>query len=184
MNKPFWVLGNIDAQARRRLFNAWDVEWQATRFTWLSIITFGTLGLVMAALLGKLSLKPISWLTAAGYGALIYSTNVVHSLGHILSGHLVGRPMQANLLTATFDVNIYSGDQSSLTRRVHIRRALGGPLLNLFVGLVSLAVWRWTGWSWLGILGCMHLASGLWTLMPIAHLDGMVIWKADQSLRS
>ena len=85
--------------------------------------------------------------------------------------------MQANLVTATFDVNLYTGDQSGYARRVHLGRAFGGPLLNLAAGLVSLGLWRWLGWNWLALYGYMHLASGLWTLFPIAPMDGWIIWR-------
>jgi hypothetical protein len=177
MKKPFWVLENIDPTARRRLFTWWGVEWLATRYAWLSLLTFGAVGLALAALLGGRPVAPGFWRAGLAYGLLFYSTNVVHTLGHVLGGRLVGRPMQANLLTASFDVNVYTGDQSGYTRRVHLGRALGGPLLNLVSGLVSLALWRWLGWTWLLISGYMHLVGGLSTLFPIAPMDGWVIWQ-------
>jgi hypothetical protein len=176
LKKPYWVLENIDQPARRHLLKFGGIEWQATRYACLSPLTFGACGLLAAAFLGKLSLDPSSWLTGLVYGLLFYSTNFVHTLGHLLSGNLVGQPMQANLLTATFDVNIYAGNQSGYTRRVHLGRALGGPLLNMLVGLLCLAAGGWTG-GWLKIAGLVHLASALWTSLPIAPMDGWVIQK-------
>jgi Zn-dependent protease len=181
MKKPFWVLENIDATTRRYLFTLWDINWLATRYAWLSVPIYFTAGLTIAALLGELSIQPQLWLSGIFYGLLFYSTNIMHTLGHILSGHLVRQPMQANLLTATFDVNIYTGEQSGYPRRVHLGRALGGPILNLTAGLISLVLGRSTDWSWLVILGYMQLASGLWTLLPIAPMDGWVILRHSRT---
>jgi hypothetical protein len=44
-------------------------------------------------------------------------------------------------------------------------------------------LWRWLGWSWLLISGYMHLASGLWMLLPIAPMDGRVIWQNSRPPR-
>ena len=59
-------------------------------------------------------------------------STLVHALGHILGGKLVRSPMDELLLTATRGVNIYSGDQRDVRSFVHLGRALGGPVLNLF----------------------------------------------------
>ena len=177
MKKPFWVVEDIEGQQPKYLFTLWNIQWLATRHTWVSLAISVIVGLIIAALLADLSLNPSSWSRGLGYGLLLYSTNILHSLGHMISGHLVGHPMQANLLTATFDVNIYTGDQSGLPRSVHVGRALGGPLLNLAIAGMSLAFWRWLGWTWLMVSAVMHVTSALFTLLPIAPMDGWVLWQ-------
>jgi hypothetical protein len=177
MRRPFWVIEDIDIRTSRHLFDLWSIRWLATRNTWASVVFSALIGLGVAALLGQLTADPSSWLTGLGYGLLFYSTNILHSIGHMLSGHMVAHPMQANLLTATWDVNHYEGDQSMFPRRVHVGRALGGPLLNFAIALLSLALWRWLGWTWLMVAAVMHFGSGIFTLLPIAPMDGWVLWQ-------
>ncbi len=176
MREPFWVFEDIESAQRRRLFAFRSVVWQATAHAWLSIPIFATSGAALAFAAGALRANPATWPSILAYGLLLYLTNVVHTLGHLLSGALVGRPMDGVLVTATFDVNLYSGDQSGLRRRVHVARALGGPLLNLLAGIAGLAAGPVLGSTWLQFFGYASVASALWTLLPIAPMDGWVLW--------
>jgi len=42
-----------------------------------------------------------------GYGAALYATNVLHSVGRIIAGRIVGTPVDAVVVTSTRDVIIY-----------------------------------------------------------------------------
>lgn len=182
MGEPFWVLDDIDHAPRRRLFTLCSVEWQATAHAWLSIPIYAAAGTLLAFAAGELRADPATWPGVLAYGLLLYLTNVVHTLGHLLTGALAGHPMDGVLLTATFDVDLYQSEQAGLGRRVHVARALGGPLANLLTGLAGLAAGSALGWTWLEYFGYASLASALWTLLPIAPMDGWVLWHAQNNV--
>ena len=176
-SKPFWVLEDIETIPRRKLFTMFGVDWLATPFAWLSILIFCAFGSGIALLVEDATRFSSLLLGGARYGLLLYLANVIHTLGHLLSGKIVHSPMDANLLTATFDVNLYVGDQSRHDKLVHIGRALGGPALNLLMGMVAIGVGRQVGVAWVKAFGFINLASGVWTLLPIFPMDGWLIWK-------
>jgi hypothetical protein len=111
------------------------------------------------------------------YGLMLYACNTIHSLGHILGGTLLGAPMNALLLTATRDVNVYLGARAEVPLRIRMGRAVSGPLLNSLTGVVMIVVGRALHPGWLTVFGCFNLGVGLWTLCPIPTMDGWVIWR-------
>ncbi len=115
-------------------------------------------------------------LIGLAYGVMVYLTNGLHSLGHIISARLVGAPMDENLVTATFYVTLYYGDQTRHSRWVHIGRSLGGPLANLLTGLVALGLWQLADAGWLAFFALGNLLLGIYLLLPIPSIDGWVIW--------
>ena len=182
MRRPFWVFDDIDRAPRRRLFTLCGVEWQATAHAWLCIPVYTVAGALLAFGVGDLRADPATWPAALAYGVLLYLTNVVHTLGHLLSGALIGHPMNGVLVTATFDVDLYRGEQAGFGRRVHAVRALGGPLANLVAGLAGLAAGSAPGTTWLMFFGYASLASAFWTLLPIAPMDGWVLWHTQDDV--
>jgi Zn-dependent protease len=112
-----------------------------------------------------------------GYGALLYSANLLHSLGHVLAGRLVGTPVEAILMTSTRDVVLYAQPGAAAPVRPRVGRALGGPVANLAVGLVLILAGHWAQARWVFFAGLMNVLIALWTLMPVPSLDGWVIWR-------
>jgi Zn-dependent protease len=106
---------------------------------------------------------------------------VLHALGHIVSGKLVGSAMNALLITATRDVNLYDGDQSAIPGRVHLGRALGGPLGNLLIAGICLGfgplLASGLGADLAASLISVNLFFGLGGLLPLPSVDGEVIWR-------
>ena len=135
------------------------------------------LGVVTALAESEGAFTTTTWLNGFIYGVSLICCAVIHTLGHIVAGHLVGAPMDANLMTATRDVNIYITHGVETPRSARIVRSLGGPVANLLAGLVSFALWRWNGELWLRMFGIMSTAIGVFTLMPIPTLDGFTILK-------
>jgi len=169
------VFEDLSKVPRRRLCTLFGVEWYTTTYAWLSLPIFLGIGFMIALLKEKGSSWDVAG-TGAGYGLLLYLSQLLHTLGHILSSRLAHVPMDGNLLTATFHVNLYSGDQATLPRAVHLQRSLGGPLTNLLIGLVALGLYNLTKDSYTAFFAFANLASGLYTLLPIPKLDGWVIW--------
>jgi hypothetical protein len=108
---------------------------------------------------------------------LFVVTSFTHSIGHIVSGQRVGAGMDELIVTNTRHVNIYHGDQSKFPARVHITRAIGGPLANILVGLVSGILWWVSGANnpTLLVVSLMNLAFGFGSLAPLPSVDGGVI---------
>jgi Zn-dependent protease len=89
--------------------------------------------------------------------------------------------MDELLITATRDVNLYHGDQSLVPSQVHLVRALGGPLFNLFVaGVCAVLAALITADFWSALVASListNLFFGLGGLLPLPSVDGEVIWR-------
>jgi hypothetical protein len=183
MRNPLLVFENIHTTPRRKLFRFLGVDWLATPYAWLSI-PFFVGGGVAVAVLGDLS-APLAESLPRGlvFGGLLFLINVLHTVGHILSGKIVGAPMDANLVTATRHVNLYSGDQSGYGKGVHIGRSLGGPLFNLLTGLIALGASALVSDAALAFFATTSIGIGLGALGPVPSVDGWVIWGELLGLR-
>lgn len=117
------------------------------------------------------------------YGLLIILAGFCHGLGHIISSRMVGAPVSAVIETATVSVTYYDGDDELLPSRVHVGRALGGPVLNIAVGLLALGINAGVGSYFLGFFGVVSILFGLFTLLPIPSLDGAVILRELRNWR-
>lgn len=111
------------------------------------------------------------------FGILLIVTNALHSIGHIIGGKMVNAPMDELLVTASRHVNIYLNDPLDLPSRVHLGRALGGPVLNIGVGLIVFLVALIIGSAGLLFFSIANLGYGIGALIPARSLDGEVIWR-------
>lgn len=112
-----------------------------------------------------------------GYGAVLYGTNILHSLGHIVAGRVVGSPVEAVLMTSTRDVMIYAQPGATAPARRRLGRALGGPIANLAAGSALILAGHWARVPWVAMSGIVNVGVALWTLVPVPSLDGWVIWR-------
>ena len=106
---------------------------------------------------------------------------VVHAAGHILGGLAVRSPMDELLFTATRGINLYSGDQARFPGRVHLGRALGGPLLNLLWAALLFAGLPLVRPGFLADLAASLASTSLFigagSFLPLPSVDGWVIWR-------
>jgi Zn-dependent protease len=177
MKRPLLVFEDTAPASRRELFRFLGVTFMVTRYAAFNPITWISLGVVTALAQSRGAFTATVMVNGLIYGVFLICCAVIHTLGHIAAGHLVGAPMDANLLTATRDVNIYVTHGAGTPRMARIGRSLGGPLANLLAGLVSAGLWRWSGEPWLLMFGVFSGAIGVFTLMPIPTLDGSTILK-------
>jgi len=177
MKRPFLVFEDTGPEARRELFRFLGVTFMATRFAALSPLMWIALGIVTALAETRGALTGSMVVNGVVYGVFLICCTVIHTFGHIVAGHLVGAPMDANLMTATRDVNVYATHGVETPRRARIGRSLGGPAANIIAGLVSAALWRWNGEQWFLMFGIVSIAIAVFTLMPIPTLDGYTILK-------
>ena len=94
----------------------------------MSIASGMMLGLstVMAAIIGFVAL------------VLYWISEIVHQLGHAYAARQTGHPMVGIRLGkfGVFSTSLYPQDEGVLPAKVHVRRALGGPIGSLLFGLV------------------------------------------------
>jgi Zn-dependent protease len=177
MRLSIFVFEPTNHESRRHLFRALGVDWIATSF-WPGLLAWT----FSVGILGGLVYAPSDEMgrrlaIGIGYGGLTLAAVILHSVGHILGGAAVGAPMHSNLITSTVPVNLYHEDET-LTRRVHLARTLGGPLLNLVLGALALVGMRAaSGGGFLGWFAAMNFAIGIMASLPLPTLDGWVLMR-------
>jgi hypothetical protein len=176
MSRPLFVAEDITAC--RRLFRLVGVSWSATRYAWMSPLSWTALGLGTA--LASVSPEDTYRFLVVGlaYGVVLYGANTLHSVGHIVAGRVVGSPVEAILLTSTRDVVIYAQPGAAAPARCRVIRAFGGPTANLVVGSALMLAGHLEHARWVVTAGLANVCIAVWTLMPVPSMDGGVIWSA------
>ncbi|NTV36047.1 MAG: hypothetical protein HGA53_03755 [Anaerolineaceae bacterium] len=128
-----------------------------------------------------------SWLHSLGVGALtmpvVLGSEWGHNLAHAAAARMVGKPMDAMRITWGLPMVIYYDiNDSHVTPRQHILRALGGPLFNLLLLPVAFFFKRHTKPESFGrdmaeaAVGTNLFISTI-SLVPIPGIDGGPILK-------
>jgi len=176
-NRPLLVQEDIDTTPRIHLFRLLDIPWTATPQAWRAIPINLIVGFIGTLVFMPFADAVTRLIYTVLFGILLIATNSVHSVGHILSGKMVGAPMDELLITASRHVNIYRNEPPNLPSQVHLGRALGGPVLNIAVGLLVLIVALGIGSAGLLFFSVSNLAFGISALFPVQSFDGEVIWR-------
>jgi hypothetical protein len=180
MSRPLGVIEDIAVVKHIPIGSFWGVKLSLTPFTWLGLVIYFGLGLILNASHGYTSLAE-RFSDALLFTLAVEITTVLHAFGHILSGKCIGSAMDELMIASTRDINLYYGDQTQYPSYVHIIRSLGGPVFNLIVaGLLSLIMP--VGAAGLGRALIEQLIStniffGVGGLLPIPSVDGEVIWR-------
>jgi Zn-dependent protease len=162
-------------QPSHRLGAIAGIEIRAVPGWWLTLLGMLAAGQVVGWIIGPgEGVERI--LAGLGYGLIFVGSQVVHAAGHMVSGKLIDAPMDALLVTMTRWVNVYDDTGKRIPRRVHLGRALGGPIANLLVGTVFLLFALTNGGSLLWAGAVVNLLAGLGALLPFPSVDGAVIW--------
>lgn len=176
----FGWIENLDTVRHIPLGRFLGVAVSVTPTLWLSPFVFFSLGILQNFSAPNVTPNQLMYLAFVNLCGIEVST-LIHQLGHILGGKLVGSPMDELLLTATRGYNIYWGDQSRTASYVHLGRALGGPILNLVVGhsLAAMLVVVPSGllYDLLASLASISLLFGYGSFLPLPSVDGWVIWR-------
>jgi hypothetical protein len=128
-----------------------------------------------SALLGGLIVVVLHWLT-----------EVVHQLGHAWAARRTGYPM-AGICFGKFGVLStcrYPPDEPPLPAKVHIRRALGGPIFSAMLSVIGFILILTIGSSvnalWSFVLWFFFLENfvvmTLQVFIPLGFNDGGTIW--------
>jgi len=167
-----FVFENTEESQQRKLFTFWGVDYFATSYTWVNLPLMAIFGIVIALIFAPVDQLLPQILVGIGYGLLIIISSFCHSIGHIISSRLVNAPVKSILVTATVNVTHYEDDEEPPSR-IHVGRSLGGPVFNLLVGLIAIAVPN----HFFLLFGTVNLVFAAFTLLPITSLDGAVIWR-------
>lgn len=141
---------------------------------WALLSAIGWLGLGLGlapALLGGLAAMVIHWL-----GELL------HQLGHAWAARRTGYPMIGIAFWGLLSTTIYPRNEPELPGRIHIRRALGGPLASLLVTLLAIPL-AWLLWprggalAWVALFAAVEngLVYTAQVLVPLGFNDGSTI---------
>ena len=103
----------------------------------------GSVALWIALVASAVIVLRWSWLDAliGGLIAVIlhWDGEIMHQLGHAWAARRVGSPMLGIRLgtLGIFSTALYPRDEPALPARIHITRALGGPIASVIVSLVA-----------------------------------------------
>ncbi|MBK7455016.1 MAG: hypothetical protein IPJ46_15245 [Anaerolineales bacterium] len=114
---------------------------------------------------------------------LHWTFELIHSLGHAYAAKRTGHPMTGITLgaMAVFALTQYPKDEPELSPSIHIRRALGGPIINGLLSIVFyflLPLWR-GNWFWIGMFAFIEnlFVYTLQIFLPLGFNDGGTILK-------
>jgi hypothetical protein len=109
---------------------------------------------------------------------LHWTSGLLHHLGHYLASRTTGYPM-LGLELGMFGIlarDLYPADEPELPPAIHIRRALGGPLVSaLLTVILFLLLPLWPGnWYWIGLFILLDnlLVYALQVFLPLSFNDG------------
>ena len=174
---------NIHSGHHRKVFSIWGADCLVTPYAGLSVLFFLVLGILVALARGGDQEFVTILRTGVVFGLLLFASNMVHSLGHILSGAFLNTPGRTVLITATFHINYHRCEPANCTRWSHLGRAAAGPAANLLLGGVALYLHDTIGSESLDFLAKANLIIGAWLLLPIPSFDGWVFWTELLGLR-
>ncbi len=131
---------------------------------------------VGSALLGAVIVVALHWLS-----------ELVHQLGHAWAARRTGYPM-IGIRCGTFGIlgtSLYPPDEPPLPARVHLRRALGGPIFSAWLSaiafLVVLVTVRGANAMWEFVVWFFFLENllvmTLQVFIPLGFNDGGTIWR-------
>jgi hypothetical protein len=113
---------------------------------------------------------------------LHYAGDTFHQWGHSLAARRTGHPMIGIRYWGVLSTSIYPADEPMLPAAIHIRRALGGPIvsigLGIIVGLIALTMsssselLHWLLWF---IAFDNLVVFGLGALLPLGFTDGSTL---------
>ena len=115
---------------------------------------------------------------------LYWISDIVHHLGHAYAARQTGFPMVGIRLGThlIFAASLYPDDEGMLPAKIHIRRALGGPitsfLFSILMGIIASLLYSSGGTAWF-IAAFLFLTNlfifAIGSLMPLGFTDGSTL---------
>ena len=164
---------SIEPDLVRPLFDVFGLRWLGTRAWWVAPLWMIPLGAIFGLLVAPLANTRDAWLQLLGYGLLVPVSAFLHNLGHLAGGMIVGAPMHAGLVTSTIPIDLYSDEPQP--SRVHVGRAIAGPLTSALVGVALLVFATAARSDLIRVFGAINLGIGIGALFPVPGIDGAVV---------
>lgn len=149
-----------------------------------AIISFIVLWVVLAVVGRQVLNFTVADVFVGGFiaTALHFLSELLHQLGHALAAARTGYPMVGVQFWLLLARSIYPPNEPPLPARVHIRRALGGPVMSLAVAFVfsvlALLVAPLGGLVWVLVVFMFLdnlLVFGLGSFLPLGFTDGSTL---------
>ncbi len=150
----------------------------------------GTLfNVVLFTLLGRLVFKrPMARAVVGGVtlAGVHWWLEIWHNIGHARAARMTGHPMTGVRLGSPYGVlgtSIYPEDEGELPPRVHITRALGGPIssaaLSVVTGSVALLATPF-GFGWIPLVAFLDnltvFTIGAWVPVGFNDVSTVIYW--------
>jgi hypothetical protein len=101
----------------------------------MALIAFGGLAAVMFVIWLLLGFSFFEALAGGLIAALLHELlTFAHHFGHAIAARRVGHPMEGIHFWGVLAISVYPRNEPALPGRIHIQRALGGPILS---GLIT-----------------------------------------------
>lgn len=139
------------------------------------------LALVVAAIAGwALRLSPALALAWGALFTVAHITNeLIHQGGHAIAARRTGYPMRGIRMIYILAASLYPKDEPPLPARIHIRRALGGPIASALLSVVyGVLAWLLRDASppvfWFALMVFLNnlLVFTLGAFLPLSWTDG------------
>lgn len=152
-----------------------DYSW----FVILGLVTF-SYGLDLSQTYPEWS-PLLAWGTGLASALLLFSSVLLHELGHSLVARAQG--LRVDSITLFLFGGIAAIDRESPTPASAFQVAVAGPLVSVVLGLLSWLVWQWLpvgtpAWELSDHLWHINLILALFNLIPGLPLDGGQILKS------
>ena len=170
-----FVLEGTEKRHQIKLFSILGVDYAVTMWAVLNPLLMSVMGIAAAMITKPVADTMPQIVVGFGYGILIMLASFLHGLGHIISSRMANAPMETLVATMTVNITRYPEDEGDLPARVHIGRAIGGPILNLAVGLTMLVLGENHATQFFGGINLLFFVI---TISPIPSVDGWTILRA------
>jgi len=169
----------------RQLGTLAGLQLTATRSTLIGSIGLGVIAIGLMAVAFNI---PIGSALLGGVIVVIlrWFSDLVHQLGHAWAARRTGYPMLGVRFGTwgVFSTSIYPPDEPALPAKIHIRRAVGGPIFSAWLSamafLVILMTIRDADAMWAFVLRFFFLDNffvmTLQVFIPLSFNDGGTIW--------
>lgn len=159
------------------VFNLLGVPFTVAANSWQFVPPKLAIGLIIALVLLRAEPFEARILWGMIFGAQLLLALGLHIIGHILSSRLVSPPMTEARITPALIQTLYQSDPPEIASRVHLIRSLGGPIMNLVLGVITLLLVQIVHDRALAFFAGANLILASVVLLPFPTVDGEVIWR-------
>jgi hypothetical protein len=165
-------------------------RWAGLQWSWTRSAVVGAIGLwvIVVGLMAAVFNIPIGSALLGGVIVVLLHelSEIVHQLGHAWAARRTGYPMSGVRfgVLGIFAASVYPPDEPTLPAKIHIRRALGGPIFSawlsslafiLILMTVRTAAPVWQFVLWFFFLENLFMMT-LQVFIPLGFNDGATIW--------